>query len=225
MKYIEVNDVSKVYKDASCKVHALDSVSLKLDKGDYAAFVGASGAGKSTLLHLLGALDNPSSGTVIVDGKDVSKLNNRELFRFRNQKVGFVFQFYYLLHEMTALENVMLPSVIAKNSFKAAKEQACNLLSDLGLSERLNFYPHQMSGGEQQRVALARALINDPELLLCDEPTGNLDPESTDKIRTLLSDLSMNKGKTVLLVTHNLELAKDAKTVFNIKKGKIIDNI
>lgn len=221
MAYIEINNVSRVYNDADRRVAAVSDVSLDIDRGDYVSIVGASGAGKSTLLHLIGGLDLASSGTIIVDGENITKMKRNSRFRFRNSKIGFVYQFYHLIHELTAIENVMLPSVVAKNSFSNSVNKAKELLGFFGLSERMNFYPHEMSGGEQQRVALARALINNPDILLCDEPTGNLDTDATKMIREYLSHLNRDKQMTIVLVTHNLELANDAKTVLNIKKGKL----
>ena len=221
MSYIQLKNVSRVYDDADTCVSALSGVDLTIKIGSYVSVVGSSGAGKSTLLHVIGGLDKATEGETIVDGVDVSKMYGKELFKFRNKKIGFVFQFYHLLHELTALENVMVPAVVGRSDFNVAIKRSRFLLDFLGLSERMNFYPHELSGGEQQRVALARALVNDPDILLCDEPTGNLDIDSTNMIRDFLRHLHEDRKKTIVLATHNLELANDAQSVLNIKNGKL----
>jgi len=220
--FIEIKEVSKVYADADKQVRALDGVSIDIKQGEYIALVGASGAGKSTLLSLVGGLDHPTAGSIAADGKKVSAMRGKDLFAFRNKRVGFVFQFYHLLHELNALENVALPALKAGMRFADARKKAESILCDLGLSERIRFYPQEMSGGEQQRVAIARALMNDPDLLLCDEPTGNLDPESTEKIRGIIRHLSREKKKTVILVTHNMDVASDADRIVKMANGKLI---
>lgn len=221
MSYIELNKLTKVYDDADKRVVALDSVDLSISQGSYLSIVGASGAGKSTLLHMISGLDEASEGSVTVDHMDMGRLRGRELFAFRNKKMGFVFQFYHLIHELTAVENVMLPAVAAGRKFKDCFSRAKELLSFFGLEQRERFYPQELSGGEQQRIALARALMNQPDILLCDEPTGNLDAEATNLIRKHLLYLNKEKNMTIVLVTHNLELANDADSVLNITKGKL----
>ena len=220
--FIEINAVTKIYDDAHKQVRAIDGVSIDVKKGEYVALVGASGAGKSTLLSLIGGLDHPTRGSISADGKKVSAMRGKDLFAFRNKRVGFVFQFYHLLHELNALENVALPALKSGMRIRDARAHAEKLLCDLGLSERIKFYPQEMSGGEQQRVAIARALMNDPELLLCDEPTGNLDPESTEKIRGIIRALSREQKKTVILVTHNMDVAGDADRIIKMANGKLI---
>jgi len=222
--FIVTDNLGKMFKDADRKVCALREVFLSIKKGSYVSIAGPSGAGKSTLLHLLGGLDYPTSGSIVIDGQDISKFKARERFCFRNKKIGFVFQFYYLIEELTVLENVMLPALAGKNSRRTSSQKAGIILSLLGLSERLNFYPSQLSGGEQQRVAIARALINEPEILLCDEPTGNLDKDSAKNITILLRKMNEEKGITIILVTHNLELAKEAQNVLNIRDGQILNS-
>jgi putative ABC transport system ATP-binding protein len=220
--FLEIKDVTKLYDDAHKQVRALDGVSIDVQQGEYIALVGASGAGKSTLLALIGGLDHVTAGAISADGKKVSSLRGKDLFAFRNKRVGFVFQFYHLLHELNALENVALPALKSGMRFRDARAKAESILTDLGLSERIHFYPQEMSGGEQQRVAIARALMNDPELLLCDEPTGNLDPESTTKIRAIILALSREQKKTVILVTHNMDVASDADRIVKMANGKLI---
>ena len=222
-KIIEAKDLSKIFKDAGQKVFALADINLAIESGSYTAIVGPSGAGKSTLIHILGGLDYASKGKVFFEGKDIKFLGSRGAFLLRNKKVGFMFQFYHLIAELTAAENIMLPFVLGRGSFKKARQRAEELASLLNISSRLNFYPNQLSGGEQQRIALARALINEPQVLFCDEPTGNLDHDSSEDVRNLLKRLNAKNQTTIVLVTHNLELAKDAQTVLNIKDGRLIN--
>ena len=218
-KLIEVSSLTKLYRSGSQKVYALENVNLSIDSGEYIAIVGPSGAGKSTLLHILGGLDFPSEGKVLFKGKDVCRIKDKEISFWRNNHIGFVFQFYHLIEELNILENVALALRLGKKkySLKTAKE----LLKYLGIQERETFFPSQLSGGERQKVAIARALANDPELLLCDEPTGNLDHNSQEKVIQLLDRLHGEKGKTIILVTHNLELAKKAQRILFIEDGKI----
>mgnify|MGYP001279381125 CR=1 FL=1 len=218
---IVISNVSKTYRDAGRKVNALSGVTLDVPRGDYISLVGPSGAGKSTLLNIIAGLDNATSGSVIIDGMDLVGMKGFQRFALRNKKIGYVFQFYHLIQELTALENVLLPAYVGSRSLKKPRQRACELLASLGLEERLHFYPYALSGGEQQRVALARALINDPEILLCDEPTGNLDSEATNHIRSLLRELNEKEHRTIVMVTHNLELARDARCVLIIKNGRL----
>ncbi len=200
-------------------VVAVKEVSLSIGRGEYIAIVGPSGAGKSTLLHILGGLDLPTQGRVIFEGEDIYKMKERELTFWRNKTVGFVFQFYHLIEELNVLENILIANYRDKPEISLKK--AKGLLKYLGLEERERFFPSQLSGGEKQRVAIARALINEPQVLLCDEPTGNLDLASQDRVIKLLEDLNTLKKKTVILVTHNLELARRAHRMFFMQAGEI----
>jgi lipoprotein-releasing system ATP-binding protein len=196
-------------------------VSLSLAKGEAVAITGASGAGKSTLLHLLGALDRPTAGSVLVGGRDVSLLDEDELATVRNQRVGFVFQFHHLLREFTALENVMMPALLAGLGFDDARAQARGLLAEVGLGERETHKPRQLSGGEQQRVAVARALVNEPLVLLADEPSGNLDTHTGERLHELLFGLRASRDLSLVLVTHNADLAGRADRILRLQEGRL----
>ncbi len=204
---LEIRGLCKTYHTGSSTVEVLKGIDLTLAAGTTTALVGASGAGKSTLLQILGALDRPSSGTVLFQGEDLFAKNDHALALFRNRSIGFVFQFHHLLHEFTALENVMMPALIARVPRSDAMRQAEQLLDDVGLSHRLGHRPGELSGGEQQRVAIARALVLSPDLLLADEPTGNLDMKTSEGIHGVLADLQLRKGLTLVVVTHNEVLA------------------
>lgn len=221
---ITAENITKCYNDAGNKITAVDKVSLNIKSGEYLAIVGPSGAGKSTLIHMLGGLEPLTRGEVFYKGTALTSFSKKEQLVFRNQKVGFVFQFYYLIEELTVLENITLPAKIAnkKNLLKDIETKAKDSCGILGLNERIDFYPSQLSGGEQQRVALARALINKPKILFCDEPTGNLDRKSSENICNLLNKINKDYNTTVVLVTHNLDLAKNAQRVLNIEKGKLV---
>ena len=223
---LEARNVRKVYHTGSAELCVLKGINLSVSRGDFLSIVGPSGAGKSTLLHILGGLDEPTEGNVYLDDFCLSTLSDTQRAGIRNSRFGFVFQFYHLLHEFSALENVMLPALIKKDSVKkkAVREKAFSLLEFLGLSERFQHKPSELSGGEQQRVAIARALINDPEVLFCDEPTGNLDSQSGLQIRDMLVDLNRRKGTTVVLVTHSRELAQGSRRILNIFDGKIVSS-
>ena len=214
---IEASGVSKVYWDGTRTLQVLKDVSLTVKRGESVAVLGPSGSGKTTLLNMLSGLDRPAEGTVKLAGQDIHSLSETEKARFRNEHIGFVFQFYHLLPEFTALENVMLPALIRGS--KDAGDKAKTLLERVGLSARLTHYPSELSGGEQQRVALARALVNDPAIVFCDEPTGNLDPATGHEMAELIEKLSAREQKTVLIVTHDRELAARATRVWNIVKG------
>ena len=185
------------------------------------AIIGASGVGKSTLLHIIGTLDRPTEGKVLFDGNDIFKLDSEELARFRNKKIGFVFQFHHLLPEFTALENTMMPALINRTDKAEAEDIAKKLLKEVGLGERLNHKPGKLSGGEQQRVAVARALVLSPELVLADEPTGNLDTHTGEEIHSLLREINKTKGTTFILVTHNEKLASRADRIVKMVDGRI----
>lgn len=219
---VSLSHVSKVYKMDGVQVIALNDVSLEIEKREFVAIQGPSGSGKSTLMHIIGLLDTPSSGKVIFDDKDVSRLNETELAHIRNQKVGFVFQSFNLLNRTSALENVILPLIYTNvNDFKKEKQIAQEVLSMVGLNKRTQHLPSQLSGGEQQRVAIARALVNNPSIILADEPTGNLDSKTGEEIMEVFYKLH-KKGNTLVVVTHDAKIAQYAKRVIKIKDGKIV---
>lgn len=219
---VVLKNVSRVYTSGDHELKVLDGVDLTLEKGKFVVVLGPSGAGKSTLLNLLGGLDTPTSGKIVVDGTDVSTLSGDDLAKYRAEKVGFVFQFYNLIPTLTVKENVALVKEIAKNAFPAEK-----LLEEVGLSDHLNNFPSELSGGEQQRVSIARALSKNPEIVLCDEPTGALDSETGVTVLKLLLKMAKNYGKTIIIVTHNQNIAKMADVVVRVKNGKIksVENV
>ncbi|MBO4450486.1 MAG: ABC transporter ATP-binding protein [Clostridiales bacterium] len=220
MAYIEFRDVKKIYKTGSVNVTALDGCSFTVEKGELCVIVGQSGAGKTTLLNILGGMDKLTSGEVFLDGKEISKLGANDLAQFRRNNVGFVFQFYNLIPNLTAYENVEMAAQLVKDPID------CDLLmEDVGLSERKSNFPAQLSGGEQQRVAIARAIAKNPKLLLCDEPTGALDYQTGKAILKLLQTLSNVKGMTVVIITHNSALTAMADRVIRVKNGKITSNV
>jgi len=204
-------------------LEVLKGVSLDIAKGEIVSIVGPSGAGKTTLLQLIGTLDKPDSGEIRIDGVDFSTLNEQKLAEFRNQKIGFIFQFHQLLPEFSALENVMIPALIARTESKKASARAKELLAYLGLSERLEHKPSELSGGEKQRVAVARALINQPSVILADEPSGSLDSKNKEELHKLLFELRDKFGLTIVIVTHDKELAQLSDRVIEMKDGKILN--
>ncbi len=221
-----VKNIHKVYSDGAKSIPVLKGVDLSIDKGRFIAVIGPSGAGKSTLLHILGGLDNPDTGSVVFKGQDLYKLNDKALSRIRNQDIGFVFQFYHLLSEFTVLENVLMPALInlgPKADSSEARDNAVWVLESVGLAKRLGHFPSQLSGGERQRVAIARALINKPEMLLCDEPTGNLDSKTGGEIISLLKRFNLQSQMAVVLVTHNIELANQADNIYHLRDGVLGD--
>ncbi|HIJ94137.1 MAG TPA: ABC transporter ATP-binding protein [Desulfuromonadales bacterium] len=218
---LEVTGLSKTYSSGPNRIEVLKEIDLALEAGTTTALVGASGAGKSTLMHLLGALDRPTSGAIRFRGDNIFKKNDRDLATFRNRSVGFVFQFHHLLPEFTALENVMMPALIARTARDQALQQARALLEDVGLGERMTHRPGELSGGEQQRVAIARALVMGPELLLADEPTGNLDTRTSDGIHAMLAELQIKKGLTLVIVTHNEHLAAAMGSTIHLLDGRL----
>jgi len=218
---IEAQDLKKSFKLDQAEVHVLKGVSLEIKRGELVAIVGASGVGKTTLLHILGTLDRPTSGTVRFDGNDVFAMDDQTLAEFRNRKVGFVFQFHHLLPEFTALENVMLPALIRRQSEAEARAAAEAVLKEVGLEHRLVHRIGELSGGEQQRVAVARALVLHPDLVLADEPTGNLDTHTGEEVFKLLRDLNRAKGITFVIVTHNEALSRQADRIIRMVDGKI----
>ncbi|AEA01292.1 ABC transporter ATP-binding protein [Aerococcus urinae] len=216
MSYIEVNNNTKVYSSGQNQIYANKDVSFEVKKGDLVIIVGASGAGKSTLLNILGGMDHNDSGQVIIDGKDISQFSRQELATYRREDVGFVFQFYNLVPNLTAKENVELAAEITTNPLSAE-----SLLKDVGLADRMGNFPSQLSGGEQQRVSIARALATNPKLLLCDEPTGALDYKTGKQVLKILQDMSRDKGVTIIIVTHNGALAPIADCVIYMRDATI----
>ena len=213
---IKLTDVRKVYRMGEVEIAAADGIEFTIEKGEFAVVVGPSGAGKTTVLNILGGMDTATSGEVLVDGVDIAKFNHRQLTSYRRDDIGFVFQFYNLIPNLTALENVELALQICKDPLDAEE-----VLTEVGLGERLKNFPAQLSGGEQQRVSIARALAKNPKLLLCDEPTGALDYNTGKAILKLLQDTCRKKGMTVILITHNLAIAPMADRVIKIKNGKV----
>ena len=220
MNLIEMNSICKSYRSIGFETKVLKDVTLHIKEGDYVGIIGPSGAGKSTLMAIMGCLAQPTSGEYILDGEQVGKLNDRKLSRVRNEKIGFVFQAFHLLPGVSALENVTLPLVYAKNPPGNIKERARELLAKVGLEHRLHHTPGQLSGGEQQRVTIARSLISDPRIILADEPTGNLD--SKNGIETMKTfDSLVKEGKTIILITHDQEVAQHAGRIISILDGQI----
>lgn len=219
MAYIELENVYKYFEVGRNKIVANDNINLSIDEGELVIIVGASGAGKTTLLNLIGGMDTLSDGEIIVDKKNLSKMNEKELTKYRRDDVGFVFQFYNLIPNLTSIENVELASEIAKDNMDAEKA-----LDEVGLSHRKNSFPSQLSGGEQQRVAIARAIAKNPKLLLCDEPTGALDYKTGKSILKLLQDTAKNLNTTVIIITHNGAIKDIADKVFELKDGTIVNS-
>jgi lipoprotein-releasing system ATP-binding protein len=222
---IIADNLHKSYKSGAKEILAVNGVSLHIKKADTTVIVGPSGAGKSTLLHLLGGLDRPTSGRVALGGVDIYKLSDRERALVRNSRIGFVFQFYHLLPEFTALENVMLPAEMktrpTRQNRHVIRKKAEELLRAIGLEDRMDHKPGELSGGESQRVAIARALVNRPEMLLCDEPTGNLDSETSQTIYGLLHELKASSGMSLVIVTHDEKMTRNADRIIRIKDGKL----
>jgi len=222
-KIIETIEISKVYGMGDAMVSALNSISLIINTGEFVGIMGPSGSGKSTLMHILGCLSRPTSGTYILDGKDVSDLDKAELAQIRNQKIGFIFQSYNLLPRTSALRKVMLTLTYnrgLRHTEKQSEEKAMDLLSLVGMADRVNHQPHELSGGQQQRVAIARALINDPALIIADEPTGNLDTKSGGEVLELLESLHSN-GATIIMVTHDARIAAHTQHIIHLEDGNI----
>jgi len=218
---IEAVNLTKSFKMEGLELTVLKGVNLTIARGEMLAIVGASGAGKSTLLHILGTLDRPSSGTVLFEGQDLFTLSDQKQAEFRNRRIGFVFQFHHLLPEFSALENVCLPAYIQNRSAQDVRGEAISLLKDVGLEHRLTHKPGELSGGEQQRVAVARALIQHPNLVLADEPTGNLDTHTGDALFNLMRALNRSRGITFVIVTHNEKLSAQADRIIHMEDGKI----
>lgn len=219
---IKLEKVEKIYRRGSEQVRALKGIDLEIKKGEFVSIIGPSGAGKTTLLHILGCLDVPTSGIVKIDGIDVETMSENELVKIRREKIGYIFQQFYLIPGLTVYENVCLPLTFSRKQKK--REEILHLIELVGLKERVNHKPNQLSGGEMQRTAIARALVNDPEFILADEPTGNLDSENSDKIFEILNTLN-KKGIAVILITHNPELAQRCRRIIKLRDGKIESDI
>lgn len=220
MEILRTEKLTKVYGSGDNKVVALDNVSFSVEKGEFVAIVGASGSGKSTLLHLLGGVDKPTSGTVYVDNQDIYKLSDDRLAIFRRREVGLIYQFYNLIPILNAKENITLP--LELDNRKVSKKELNSLLDDLGMRERSSHLPNQLSGGQQQRVSIGRALITHPAIVLADEPTGNLDSKSSDEIVALLKKANKEYKQTIIIITHNMEIAKVADRIIEIEDGHIV---
>jgi putative ABC transport system ATP-binding protein len=222
---IELKDVWKTYNMGESKVDALSGVSFKIQKGEFVAITGASGSGKSTLMHLVGCLDKPSQGAIFLEEHNISTLSESRLAEIRGRKIGFIFQQFNLIPTLSAIENVMLPIEFQDTLNDKTKERAKKLLEQVGLKDRMNHRPTELSGGQAQRVAIVRSLANDPEVILADEPTGNLDSKTGQYIMDFLCDLHEKEGKTIIMVTHDIDLVKFAKRVIKLKDGKIEKDI
>ena len=220
---IQFENVTKQYELGGDIIKAVDRASFKIENGEFVGILGTSGSGKSTLMHMIGLLDTPSSGKIVVGGKDISKLTDDEISKIRSEYIGFVFQQFNLINQLSVLENVLLPTIYAKKKLEFdPMQKAIDLLTRFGLYERKDFFPNKISGGQQQRVAIARALIMNPEIILADEPTGNLDSKTGTEILNLLTELNKDLGVTVILVTHDTNVAKKTKRQIFIKDGRIV---
>lgn len=220
MEILKVENLVKTYGEGDNIVNAVDNISLSVNKGEFVAIVGASGSGKSTLLHLLGGVDRPTSGKIYIDGNEINNMNNDKLAIFRRRQIGIVYQFYNLIPILTVEENISLPCDLDGN--RPDKERMDLILKSFGLFERKNHLPNELSGGQQQRTSIARALINNPTILLADEPTGNLDSKSTEEIMSILKMSNRDFNQTIIMITHNLEIAKEADRIITIQDGKIL---
>ena len=221
MEILKVENLTKTYGKGLNKVVALDNVSFTVNKGEFVAIIGASGSGKSTLMHLIGGVDKPTSGKVYIDGVDIYSMNSDALCIFRRRQIGLIYQFYNLIPILNVLENITLPSSL--DNKEVSKEKLEEIINLLGLEKRLKHLPNELSGGEQQRTAIARALLNEPALVLADEPTGNLDSKASLEIMEILKTSNKKYKQTIIMITHNLELAKDADRIIKIADGKIIE--
>jgi putative ABC transport system ATP-binding protein len=223
MEILRVENLTKVYGKDSTKVVALDHVSFSVEKGEFVAIVGASGSGKSTLLHIIGGVDRPTSGKVFIDGEDIFKLNDEKLAIFRRRQVGLIYQFYNLIPILNAEENITLP--LSLDNRKVDQDELDELIKLLGLERRKKHLPNELSGGQQQRVSIGRALITRPTIVLADEPTGNLDSKSSDEIVALLKKSNKEYKQTIVMITHNMEIAKEADRIIKIEDGRIVEEV
>ena len=223
MEILKVENLVKTYKNGSTNINAVDHVSFSVQKGDFVAIVGASGSGKSTLLHLLGGVDRPTSGKVFIDGVDIYQMNNDALAIFRRRQVGLIYQFYNLIPILNVEENIMLPCRL--DNRKVSKERLNEIIDILGLKNRKNHLPNELSGGQQQRVSIGRAIINNPALVLADEPTGNLDSKASDEIVALLKESNKKYNQTIIVITHDVSFAQEANRVITIEDGKIVSDV
>lgn len=220
MEILRVENLVKTYGEGENRFNAVDNVSFSVERGEFVAIVGASGSGKSTLLHMIGGVDRPTSGKIIIDGKEINRMDNDKLAIFRRRQIGIVYQFYNLIPILTVEENITLPCDLDGSSVDKARLD--EILASFGLEDRRKNLPNELSGGQQQRTSIARALINNPAILLADEPTGNLDSKSTEDIMSILKMSNRNYNQTMLMITHNLEIAKDADRIITIQDGKIV---
>lgn len=223
MEILKVENLTKTYGSGENLVHAVDDVSFSVEKGEFVAIVGTSGSGKSTLLHLIGGVDRPTSGKIFVDGNDISKMNDDKLAVFRRRQVGIVYQFYNLIPILTVEENITLPCDLDGRGVD--RERLEMILDSFGLRARRKHLPNQLSGGQQQRTSIARALINNPSFVLADEPTGNLDSKSSEEVMSMLKMCNQSYGQTVIMITHNLDIAKQADRIITISDGKIVEEV
>ena len=223
MEILRVENLTKIYGKGEAKVTALDNVSFTVNKGEFVAIVGASGSGKSTLLHLIGGVDRPTSGTVYIDGKDIYKFNDDELAIFRRRQVGLIYQFYNLIPILNVEENITLP--LSLDNRDVNKKKLDDLIKLLGLSDRRNHLPNELSGGQQQRTSIGRAMITSPAIILADEPTGNLDSKSSDEIVELLKKSNSDYNQTIVMITHNMDIAKEADRIIKIEDGKVVKEV
>ena len=223
MEILKVENLVKTYQNGNTNINAVDHVSFSVEKGDFVAIIGASGSGKSTLLHLLGGVDRPTSGKVFIDGKDIYKFNDDELAIFRRRQVGLIYQFYNLIPILNVEENITLPLKLDNKNID--KQRLDELIKVLGLEERRTHLPNELSGGQQQRTSIGRAMITNPAIILADEPTGNLDSKASDEIVTLLKKSNKDYKQTIIMITHNLEIAKVADRIIKIEDGKIVEEV
>ncbi len=223
MEILKTENLVKTYQTGTGSFNAVDGISFSVKKGEFVAIVGASGSGKSTLMHLLGGVDRVTSGNILIDGKDITQMNNDSLAVFRRRQIGIVYQFYNLIPILTAEENITLP--VDLDGAAVDKERLDKILNDLGIADRRNNLPNQLSGGQQQRVSIGRALINNPALLLADEPTGNLDSKATEDIMSIFKMMNKDYGQTIIMITHDREIARDADRIIRISDGKIVEEV
>ncbi|MCS7317922.1 MAG: ABC transporter ATP-binding protein [Candidatus Dojkabacteria bacterium] len=221
---IETNDLTKIYKVGGEKLYALNEVSIRIKRGEMIAIVGPSGSGKSTLMHIIGGLDKPTSGQIKVNSKDISKFSSKKFADYRNKTIGFVFQNFNLIPSISVLENVKMPLYFSKNNYRNSTKKVLELLEKLGIADKIKNKPNELSGGQKQRVAIARALVNDPQIILADEPTGNLDSKTGREVLEILKNLNKNNSITILIVTHDINIASECHRIIKMKDGMIVEN-